>query len=71
MKLTYSNSLRAPLCAAYIENGYLPTGFIGFARAMCPTATVTGSVASGVVFEFADEQEYTLFLLKWVGQYDN
>ena len=66
MQIKYSNSWQAPLWVEYVEHGYQATGFIGFARAMCPTATISGTTASGLTFEFDDEQEYTLFVLKWV-----
>ena len=62
----YGNYAHTKIWRAYLDAGWMSISFMEFARAMCPTAIVTGSVAAGATFTFKDDHEYTLFMLKWV-----
>ena len=41
-------------------------GFKSFVQEKVPAAKVTGTVFSGVELEFNNEEEFTLFVLKWM-----
>ena len=53
----------------YADAGYSKSGHIGFREFVTfivPGAKVTGTTADGLLLQFEDESEYTMFVLRWL-----